>query len=231
MAQGPPHPGQQVTHGTPHLTSPTPPALHEPWPRWSSKAALTGIGLPSTHLAHLEEQAELLAREAAVLVEELGEEGSSWVEEGRRMMAEGRAHFRALYSWGKRRHQACSMAPTTCRLIKDFHAASRCPKCQARLVVVEGGSSQVGRVGPTNSRLRALLPLTTTTASITVGGSTVHLEQGKLVVIDDSFDSRMVNEGLERLVVLAVDFQHPDLTDRQRKDSYSERGQMQFSIY
>ena len=202
-----------------------------PAPRWSSKSALTGIGLASTHLTRLEEQAEDVAREAAVLAEELGVEGSSWVEEGRRMMAEGRAHFKALYSWGKKRHQACSMAPTTCRLLKDFHAASRCPKCQARMVVVEGGSSQVGRVGPTNSRLRALLPLTTTTASITVGDSTVDLEQGKLLVIDDSFDSRIINKGEERLVVLMVDFQHPDLTDRQRKDSYSERGQLQFSIY
>ena len=60
---------------------------------------------------------------------------------------------------------------------------------------------------------------------------TVERGVDNLVVIDDSFDSRIVNEGLERLVVLAVDFQHPDLTDRQRKDSYSERGQMQFSIY
>lgn len=203
----------------------------KPASRWSSASSLTGVGLATTHLAKLEKQFEVVAEEAAALAEEVGLENSTWVEEGKAMMVEGKTHQRPLYSWGKRRHAACALAPTTCSLIKQFADSSKCRKCQSKFLVLDPNSEQVVRVGPTNGRLRALLPLKLGQggAKLMAGDEEVTLVQGKVTVLDDSFDTAL-KSGEGEMHLLQVDFHHPDLSDRRKKDSYSEKGQHQFAL-
>ena len=204
----------------------------KPASRWSSASSLTGLGLATTHLAKLEKQFEVVAKEAVALAEEVGLENSTWVEEGKMMMVEGRAHQRPVYSWGKRRHAACALAPTTCSLIKQFVDSSKCRKCQSKFLVLKPNSQQVVRVGPTNGRLRALLPLKLAQKGVKLvaGGEEVTLEQGKVTVVDDSFDVAL-QSGEAEMLLLQVDFHHPDLSDKRKKDAYSEKGQNQFALF
>ena len=205
----------------------------KPANRWSSASSLTGLGLATTHLVKLEKQLEVVAKEAAALAEEVGLENSSWVEEGPMLMVDGRACQRPLYSWGKRRHAACALAPSTCSLVKQFAESSKCKKCQSKILVLEPKSRQVVRVGPTNGRLRALLPLKVAQdggARLVAGGEEVVLELGKVTVVDDSFDTAL-QSGEGEMHLLQVDFYHPDINDRRKKDAYSEKGQNQFALY
>ena len=205
----------------------------KPASRWSSTSSLTGLGLATTHLVKLEKQVEVVAKEAAALAEEVGLENSSWVEEGSMLMVDGRAFQRPLYSWGKRRHAACALAPSTCSLVKQFVESSKCKKCQSKILVLEPNSRQVVRVGPTNGRLRALLPLKVAQdggARLVAGGGEVILELGKVTVVDDSFDTAL-QSGEGEMHLLQVDFYHPDINERRKKDAYSEKGQNQFALY
>ena len=205
----------------------------KPANRWSSASSLTGLGLATTHLVKLEKQVEVVAKEAVALAEEVGLENSSWVEEGPMLMVDGRAFQRPLYSWGKRRHAACALAPSTCSLVKQFVESSKCKKCQSKILVLEPKSRQVVRVGPTNGRLRALLPLKVAQdggARLVAGGEEVVLELGKVTVVDDSFDTAL-QSGEGEMHLLQVDFYHPDINDRKKKDAYSEKGQNQFALY
>ena len=204
----------------------------KPASRWSSASSLTGLGLATTYLAKMEKQAEVVAKEAAALAEEIGVENSTWVEEGKTMMVKGQTHQKPVYSWGKRRHAACALAPTTCSLVKQFVASSKCKKCQSKFLVLEANSKQVARVGPTNGRLRALLPLKLpqSRAKLVAGGEEVILEQGKVIVVDDSFDTAL-ESGDGEMHFLQVDFHHPDLGDKRKKDAYSEKGQSQFALF
>ena len=205
----------------------------KPASRWSSTSSLTGLGLATTHLVKLEKQVEVVAKEAAALAEEVGLENSSWVEEGPMLMVDGQAFQRPLYSWGKRRHAACALAPSTCSLVKQFVESSKCKKCQSKILVLEPNSRQVVRVGPTNGRLRALLPLKVAQdggARLVAGGEEVILELGKVIVVDDSFDTAL-QSGEGEMHLLQVDFYHPDINDRRKKDAYSEKGQNQFALY
>ena len=149
------------------------------------------------------------------------------------LMVDGRAFQRPLYSWGKRRHAACALAPSTCSLVKQFAESSKCKKCQSKILVLEPKSRQVVRVGPTNGRLRALLPLKVAQdggARLVAGGEEVVLELGKVTVVDDSFDTAL-QSGEGEMHLLQVDFYHPDINDRKKKDAYSEKGQNQFALY
>jgi aspartate beta-hydroxylase len=201
--------------------------------RWTSASALTGLGLAGAPLARLEEQAEELAREAAALAEGAGKD-PAWRREGHQMELAGAAYTRGLYAWGKKRHETCSHAARACKLIKQFPDSAKCRKCLSKYLVVEAGGRLVPRVGPTNTRLRAVLPLEVPGggARLTVGGQDVQLQRGKLVVMDDSFENSVWNESAEgSLLLLLVDFHHPDLNDRQKKLAYSEQGQNQFAMY
>jgi len=49
-------------------------------------------------------------------------------------------------------------------------------------------------------------------------------------VVDDSFDTAL-KSGEGEMHFLQVDFHHPDLGDRRKKNSYSEKGQNQFALF
>ncbi|MEZ5573720.1 MAG: aspartyl/asparaginyl beta-hydroxylase domain-containing protein [Halioglobus sp.] len=72
--------------------------------------------------------------------------------------------------------------------------------------------------GTTNIKLRHQLCLEHAIgARIRVGDQWRSWQQGKCLVIDDSFDHEVVHEGDERRVVLLLDCWHPQLTAKERE--------------
>lgn len=74
--------------------------------------------------------------------------------------------------------------------------------------------------GPTNKKLRCQLPLACPAEGcrLRVADSTLHLQRGKALVFDDSFEHEAWNDhATEARLVLIVDVWHPDLTDKEVK--------------
>ena len=125
-----------------------------------------------------------------------------------------------LFLYGKKKHEACSRASTTCKLIKKFKDSSSCPKCISKFVLIKPAAELVPQVGATNTKLRAVLPLSVTGPSgVRVAEKTVSFEAGKIVVFDDSFENRFWSDSNDDILLLVMDFHHPDLPDREKKSS------------
>ena len=137
-------------------------------------------------------------------------------------MEGGKVYHRGLHLYGKKKHEACSKVSSTCKQIKSFKDSSTCSRCVSKLVFFTSGSGQYKHVGPVNDKLRAILPLKVHgSPKLYVGEETVTLELDKFVVIDDSFENAVVNDKEGDLLLLVIDFNHPDLTDKEKKSSYS----------
>lgn len=138
-----------------------------------------------------------------------------------------------LFLFGKKKHEACSRASTTCKLLKKFKDSSSCPKCISKFLIIKPAAELLPKVGPTNTRLRAVLPLRVTgSAGVRVGEKIVSLETGKVVVFDDSFENRFWNDSNDDIVLLVMDFHHPDLPDREKKSStFTDYVKNQFMTY
>ena len=125
-----------------------------------------------------------------------------------------------LFLYGKKKHEACSRASTTCKLIKKFKDSSTCLKCISKFMLIKPAAALVSKVGPTNTRLRAVLPLSVNgPAGVRVADKVVSFETGKVVVFDDSFENRFWSESDDDILLMVMDFHHPDLPDRQKKSS------------
>ena len=72
--------------------------------------------------------------------------------------------------------------------------------------------------GPTGKKLRVHLPiLGTEGARMRVGDETKHLEAGKAIIFDDSFNHEAWYDGTQTRINLIIDFWHPELTDPEVK--------------
>jgi aspartyl/asparaginyl beta-hydroxylase (cupin superfamily) len=72
--------------------------------------------------------------------------------------------------------------------------------------------------GPTNKKLRCQFPLIipdSDSCTLTAGGITQSLEQGKCLIFDDSFVHEAKNDSTEPRVILIFDVWHPDLSDEE----------------
>lgn len=73
--------------------------------------------------------------------------------------------------------------------------------------------------GPTNKKLRCQLPLIVPSGNgnrcwLRVHDQVVHLEEGKCIVFDDSFEHEAINESkTEPRIILIFDVWHPDLSE------------------
>ena len=146
----------------------------------------------------------------------------------------GSFHTRGLYLYGKKKHESCSKTPSLCKIIKKFTDSSNCKKCTSKFVLLNPNTKVLPHVGPTNSRLRAVLPINVPegNSGITVGGKQFNFEEGKMIVIDDSFEKSLWNETEEDLLLLSVDFHHPDLKDREKKSAgFTDYVKNKFLIY
>ncbi|RLN84048.1 hypothetical protein BBJ28_00008222 [Nothophytophthora sp. Chile5] len=74
--------------------------------------------------------------------------------------------------------------------------------------------------GPTNKKLRCHLPLVVPRGQcrLRAGEETIHVEEGKCFVFDDSFEHEAWNDdATHSRIVLIIDVWHPDLSAQERK--------------
>ena len=104
--------------------------------------------------------------------------------------------------------------------MKKFKDSSTCQKCISKFVLIKPAAELDPKVGPTNTKLRAVLPLSVTgSAGVRVADKIVNFETGKIVVFDDSFENRFWSDSKDDILLMIMDFHHPDLPDREKKSS------------
>ena len=87
---------------------------------------------------------------------------------------------------------------------------------QVKLSLLLPGTHVYAHSGPTNCRLRAHLGLSVpkTGAKMRILDEIITWEEGKVIIIDDSFEHEVWHEGGDKpRLILIVDVQHPDLTE------------------
>jgi len=88
----------------------------------------------------------------------------------------------------------------------------------AFLSAITPGTHITPHNGPTGKKLRVHLPLIGTEgARMRVGDETRHLEAGKCIIFDDSFNHEAWHDGDQTRINLIIDFWHPELTDAEVK--------------
>ena len=191
---------------------------------------LIGIGQNSNKLKAFQENFEIIRKEAIELARDLEE----WEEDDNFLVRSGRFHVIGLFLYGKKKHETCSKTPKICKLLKAFKESSTCKKCISKIVLVEPGTHQIRHNGPSNERLRAVIPLQAENgkAKLLMGKHEKKLKENELVVFDESFENALSNDSADNLLLLEMDFNHPDLTDREKNtESFSEQVKSKFVLY
>ena len=187
--------------------------------RWTNAQSLTGLGQNSDKLRNIAENLEKIKEEAGEILKDISESDGAWVEDKINVLESGSYFNRGLYLYGKKKHETCSKTPSLCKILKKFPDTSNCKKCISKFVLIRPKTVLVPRVGPTNAKLRAVLPVSVPQGNvgIKVADKELSLEEGKIVIIDDSYENNLWNETEDDLLVLIIDFHHPDLSDREKK--------------
>jgi len=187
--------------------------------RWTNAQSLTGLGQTSDKLRNIAENMEKIKEEAGEILKDIGESDSTWIEDKVNVLDSGLYYTRVLYLYSKKKHETCSKNPSLCKMLKKFPDSSTCKKCLSKFVLIKPKTHLVPRVGPTNAKLRAVLPVNVPEGNVgmKVANQELKLEEGKVLIIDDSFENNIWNETEDDLFLLLIDFHHPDLRDRQKK--------------
>ena len=92
------------------------------------------------------------------------------------------------------------------------------PNGALEISILNAGAHIVKHCGPTNHRIRLHLGISVpaTGARINVGGEERGWVEGKVLVLDDSFEHEVWNDSGEPRVVLIADVWHPGLTEEDR---------------
>ncbi|XP_043221506.1 aspartyl/asparaginyl beta-hydroxylase-like isoform X5 [Amphibalanus amphitrite] len=123
-----------------------------------------------------------------------------------------------MYRRGRKNQYACVKTPRTCEIIDKFPEAAGCRRGQVKFSMLAPGSTVWPHTGPTNCRLRLHLGIKVPPGTgIRVAGEKRTWEEGKVLIIDDSFEHDVWNEGTESRFVLIVDIWHPELTEDERR--------------
>lgn len=97
------------------------------------------------------------------------------------------------------------------------------------------GKHIMPHVGPYNGILRVHLPLilpsSSTSCYITVGGEKRHWKAGEIMIFDDSFEHEVVNSSDESRTVLFFNYWHPDLADSELPVVKKMFGCLQRTVY
>ena len=97
--------------------------------------------------------------------------------------------------------------------------ADRLPKGSMEVSILGGGAHLKPHCGPTNHRLRLHLPLRVAAGARIRAADEVRVwEEGRLLVLDDSFEHEVWNPAAHERIVLLVDVWHPQLTADERED-------------
>ena len=195
-------------------------------PVWS----LDMLGEVGKELADLQLQWRVLRREAMDLVQHYnwtkGMEG--WIYSKDKLDKDGGWKQLVFSGSGKKRlpGDLCSVVPTLCSVANKFPGALSCRDGRMKIAVLEGKSHVKPHFGVTNTKLRVNLPLVVpqdASSYLRIGDVTEQLQEGKIVVFDDSFEHEAWNTSPTGVrVVLLVDINHPDLSMEDAK-KYEDR--------
>jgi len=193
------------------------PLLYAGWLKARPVWSLDMLGDVGKELADLQLMWRVLRKEALDLVQHhnwtKGVEG--WLNQD---YVEGGLKWLVFSGSGKKRlpGDLCSVVPTLCSVAAKFPGALSCRDGRMRISVLEAKSHIIPHFGVTNAKLRVNLPLVVpqdASSYLRIGDVTEQLEEGKIVVFDDSFEHEAWNHSLTGLrVVLLVDINHPDLS-------------------
>ena len=188
------------------------------------------LGDVGKELADLQLMWRVLRREAMDLVQHhnwtKGVEG--WVYSKDELDKDGGWKQLVFAGSGKKRlpGDLCSVVPTLCSMTAKFPGALSCRDGRMKIAVLEGKSHVKPHFGVTNTKLRVNLPLVVpqdASSYLRIGDVTEQLEEGKIVVFDDSFEHEAWNNSPTGVrVVLLVDINHPDLSKEDAK-KYEDR--------
>eukprot|EP00090_Calanus_glacialis_P034684 TRINITY_DN5853_c0_g1_i1.p1 TRINITY_DN5853_c0_g1~~TRINITY_DN5853_c0_g1_i1.p1 ORF type:complete len:535 (-),score=128.27 TRINITY_DN5853_c0_g1_i1:119-1723(-) len=201
--------------------------------RWTNAQSLTGLGQTSDKLKNIAANLKAIKDEAQEIVKDIND-GDTWIEDKTSLVGHGTSYTRGLYLYSKKKHETCSKCPTLCKILKKFPDSSNCKKCISKFVLLRPKTEVLPHVGATNAKLRAILPISVPEGDtgIKVAGKYIKLEEGKIVVIDDSFENNLWNEAQDDLLILSIDFHHPDLKDREKKTgAFTDHVKNRFVIY
>lgn len=110
----------------------------------------------------------------------------------------------------------CALFPETTRLLRALPRQYN----HAFFSALAPRSHVTKHNGPTNKKLRVQLPLLVPRGGgsrLRVGGEERQLEEGRLLVFDDSFEHEAWNDSDQARVILIFDIWHPDLSDAEVK--------------
>jgi aspartate beta-hydroxylase len=123
-----------------------------------------------------------------------------------------------FYQDGRRYRQACEMFPVTAELLKAIPEATTETWGIAALSWLYPGTHILPHCGPTNARLRVHLGLKIPDgAKMRVKDVTFRWQEGKCIVLDDSYEHEVWHHGHEPRVVLLFDILNPRLSKRQKR--------------
>jgi len=117
---------------------------------------------------------------------------------------------------------ACAVTPLFCEIIKELNIIQECALCEVKLEFIEPRAHIKPHCGPTNAKLRSIIPVSLST-NITivqneetpfrmrVGDETIQWEEGKPTIIDTSFENELWNKSGGPKLMLVIDFKHPEL--------------------
>lgn len=147
----------------------------------------------------------------------LDQKSGGFIPEEENLRQQGDWKQFTLYQRGRKNAGACRRTPQTCAIIDTIADAASCKRGQIKYSVMLPGTHVWPHTGPTNCRLRLHLGLVIPPkVAIRVGRETKTWEEGKAIVIDDSFDHEVWHNGSSFRLIFIVDFWHPDLTPQQR---------------
>jgi len=118
---------------------------------------------------------------------------------------------------------ACTVTPLFCEIIKEFNIMQECALCEVKLEFIEPQAHIKPHCGPTNAKLRGVIPVSLSTNITTVvhneespfrmrvGDETIQWEEGKPSVLDTSFENEVWNRSGGPKLLLVIDFKHPEL--------------------
>jgi aspartate beta-hydroxylase len=117
-----------------------------------------------------------------------------------------------MVSMGNEDFQRAGQCPSTMEVVRSMPLADT-----VTFSTLAAGTRLIPHYGPTNIKLRHQLCIENAKgAQIRVGEEWRSWEQGKCLVIDDSFNHEVVHGGNHRRVVLLVDSWHPELSLTER---------------
>ena len=151
---------------------------------------------------------------------------TNFKEEAENLREEGLWQQLVLFEVGIKSEKGCDLAPKTCALILEHmkEISAECTHGQVKFSVIHSGTHVWPHSGPSNCRLRAHLGLVIPNVSdngrleMRIATEYASWEEGKILIIDDSFEHELWYQGEEggiRLILL-IDMWHPDLTEVQK---------------